>query len=787
MERRNKQVLIGCGIIVCLIVVAVLLFNSSITGNIILSDYLITKYAPPYDVFNNNMMVFNVSPEYVNASGDLLNIKTNVSLTGGYIYKKGYIFNWQTNSWEIFNFVQTPVGGSYWIKDFASADLIVNASKTLKNGENYIVAYACNKSASGAWQCGCQNSSQLSCARWMLQIFNVSNVTNVAVPIPCVNNNDCVSGNCTMGVCVASVGDLPGSPVVPPMIDSNTNGYIEIHSCEQLQNISNNLSANYELMNNIDCSATRTWNNGEGFEPIGSETSNFIGKFNGNGFNISELYINRTNLNVVGLFGVLFEAEVGNFSIINANIFGQNAGAVAGVMYQDASKNTYLYNIFVINSNIYCYGQNSACGGVTGGTSIAGAVVDSCSFIGGAVSGMEGTIGGIAGYYERSLIINSYFDGMVSGGPDSAVGGIVGASFGTYDVKAIISGSSARGDIIGYSSVGGLIGSVSADTIISDSDFIGNVIGEGSYVAGIVGWANQLVLSNSFFSGVVSGGNSVGGLLGMGDTIIINNSYSLGNVNGGNNVGGLVGGADSMGFNVSINNSYSLGNVNGGNNVGGLMGYSYVHTILSNSYSRGNITGIDAVGGLIGKALQANILRSYTRSIGGFIYSDRTGVLLPYPTGLISGSRYVGGLVGLSVPAAGKFVNVSNSYSLGYKILANSSFGGLIGNSSNNRTIVIRGYSANGLALHDYDRVNEGLFGGLFGPIYCNLSGLNSYFDGTISIRSLGGEFGYFGMNGCGAGKSSANMQIQSTYSGWDFQNTWLIDANTNNGYPYLR
>ncbi len=36
-------------------------------------------------------------------------------------------------------------------------------------------------------------------------------------------------------------------------------------------------------------------------------------------------------------------------------------------------------------------------------------------------------------------------------------------------------------------------------------------------------------------------------------------------------------------------------------------------------------------------------------------------------------------------------------------------------------------------------------------------------------------------------GKTTAEMQQQSTYEGWDFENVWAIAAGKNGGYPYLR
>jgi hypothetical protein len=60
----------------------------------------------------------------------------------------------------------------------------------------------------------------------------------------------------------------------------------------ELQNMSDDLSGDYILDNNIDASITSTWNAGAGFEPIGQPTQ-FTGTFNGYNNSINNLFINR--------------------------------------------------------------------------------------------------------------------------------------------------------------------------------------------------------------------------------------------------------------------------------------------------------------------------------------------------------------------------------------------------------------------------------------------------------------------------------------------------------------
>jgi len=48
---------------------------------------------------------------------------------------------------------------------------------------------------------------------------------------------------------------------------------VGISSCEELQNIEDDLGSDYVLENDIDCSETVNWNGGSGFDPIGSSNN----------------------------------------------------------------------------------------------------------------------------------------------------------------------------------------------------------------------------------------------------------------------------------------------------------------------------------------------------------------------------------------------------------------------------------------------------------------------------------------------------------------------------------
>ena len=122
-----------------------------------------------------------------------------------------------------------------------------------------------------------------------------------------------------------------------------------ISDCAGLQNIQNDVTGDYQITNNIDCSDSINWNSGEGFIPI----ANFSGQLNGNGFIVDRLFINRPSTDSQGLFsynaghsqdlGVIVQ----NLGLENVNITcGYYCGSFAGW------NEGYLINSYAIGSII---------------------------------------------------------------------------------------------------------------------------------------------------------------------------------------------------------------------------------------------------------------------------------------------------------------------------------------------------------------------------------------------------------------------------------------------------
>jgi hypothetical protein len=225
-----------------------------------------------------------------------------------------------------------------------------------------------------------------------------------------------------------------------------------INDCQELQDMNLNLDGNYQLNNDIDCSLTRTWNNGLGFSPVGTcdyecnqnglTTANFKGSLNGNGHKITNLYINRPSEYYIGLFGYVTDTNIENVGLEDVNITG---GIVVGALAGTVRTNCVIEN----------------------------------SFSKGIVTSADSTVGGLIGMLDRATVQKSYSTATVRG--VSIVGGFVGS----IDAFVTINNCYATGAASGTTQVGGFSGRTTFSEI-----------------------------NNSYSSGLVTGDDSLGGFSG---------------------------------------------------------------------------------------------------------------------------------------------------------------------------------------------------------------------------------------------------------------------------------
>lgn len=142
--------------------------------------------------------------------------------------------------------------------------------------------------------------------------------------------------------------------------------------------------------------------NGSNWTPIGTIYPTFNGNFDGNGYTIANLKINKPNKNNQGLFSIS-GGKIINLNLENVNIIGKNyVGGIAG------SRSTNIDNCRVSGS----IKGNSYVGGIIG--EIAGAgEVKNCT-VQATIDGVS-TTGGIIGNIcdPRNKLSNSYFNGYL--------------------------------------------------------------------------------------------------------------------------------------------------------------------------------------------------------------------------------------------------------------------------------------------------------------------------------------------------------------------------------------
>ena len=394
--------------------------------------------------------------------------------------------------------------------------------------------------------------------------------------------------------------------------DANDNGLIEVSSLEQLHAMRYDLDGDgipsgtdpeqaayrtafgvsgasivvsctggcegYELMNNLDfdnvsgspsiwsedCTdgacQTATAVDGDnadkvGWKPIGGS---FTATFDGNNYAISNLYIDRSSTDNVGLFRTLGTGgNVRNLGIEGGSLSGNGRiGALVGAnnggtitnshatVHVTASQNDVGGLVGVNNGGTIT--NSYAMGNVTGSGVTVGGLVGwneggtiRASYATGTVTGTGDNVGGLTGSNEGGELRASYATGTVTGSSDH-VGGLAGVSKKKDATNATIRACYATGAASGSVLVGGLVGRNSDDCTIGACYATGNATGTGNTVGGLAG-RNQGTISACYATGAASGSANVAGLVGYNSSTIIA-CYATGNATGtGSDVGGLVG------------------------------------------------------------------------------------------------------------------------------------------------------------------------------------------------------------------------------------------------------
>ncbi len=583
--------------------------------------------------------------------------------------------------------------------------------------------------------------------------------------------------------------------VAPSAGDGTKENPYQIATLENLYWISSdtaNWKYNYIQTADINAAQTSNWFGGEGWLPIGNKAPIFQGNYNGNGHLIDSLFINRPSDSFVGLFGWATKSII-NLGVTHANITGgERVGVIAG--WGGVLENCYSSGVvngtgsyaggfagFISGGRIVnCFSSadvngNYAAGGLVG-------VNDNCfilnSYSLGKIDGK--TSGGLAGYNGNSLIINSYFAGKVTG--TEAAGGLIGA--GTYtivDSSIYIFNSFWDTDSTGVLTTKGGMGKTSAELknplLFTESPWDSTVwfmdagfnngypylwwqnpggtpLPEGNIIPPAAGDGTKgnpyriATLKNLYWlslNPLLWGGNHY--FLQVAD-INASKTRELGNGEGWVPLGTVRTGF----FGNYYGNSHIIDSIyinRPSVSYQGLFGYTIIRgTIDSLGIINADITGHSTVGAICAYS-NCNISNCYSTGriqgtgdkIGGLLGVDYYGVIKNcYSTADVTGENYVGGLI---ATCDGTSNSINQCYSIG-AVTGKNNVGGLVGKDN----------------AYPQSAVNS------------------SFWDSLTSGQSTSSG---------GVGKSTSEMKSTQTFSGAGWTPAlWYMDADYNNGYPYL-
>lgn len=328
-----------------------------------------------------------------------------------------------------------------------------------------------------------------------------------------------------------------------------------IHDVTELQNMNLDLAGDYELANDIDASATATWNattnrgawaqpivyavndyvtyGGSyyvcktahtsslpfagakwrpfyssvpnaylGFLPIGDDSNEFTGNLDGKGFQITGLFINRYSSDT-GLFGFTEGSIIQNVSLVNVNITGRlDVGALIGSIYGEPTPCT----ITNCSASGTVNGNNRWVGGLIG-YSYSATITDchsSCTVV-----GADDEVGGFIGQFDgegTGTITRCYSTGNVT--CDQYSGAFAGEL-----MDCVISECYATGSITGGARLGGFVGDIDGSGTYRNCYSKGAVTASTPIIAsagGFVRYNDGGTIENCYSTGAVSA-LSVGG------------------------------------------------------------------------------------------------------------------------------------------------------------------------------------------------------------------------------------------------------------------------------------
>jgi hypothetical protein len=311
--------------------------------------------------------------------------------------------------------------------------------------------------------------------------------------------------------------------VAPQAVGSPDLTPTDIWTLNQLHTtVRSNPSGNFRLRAHIDMAPAAGWNGGLGWEPI----SSFQGTFDGNGFQIRNLTINRPQQWAVGLFGRVDQAIIRDVGLTDVNIRANGwVGGLAGMIHRSQVVSSYVEGTVTADVNQFGAGFNV---GIFAGEISSSDVGRSYSR--GTVTGAATSLGGFAGIInhgttgDRSVIHECYSRTDVAPNftlSDVRAGGFAGKLVSSTATNLYAMGNSSN-VVRGRNYVGGLFGEVAGENVIFNFCYSRNTVRDWS-VSSKAGAYGVLTGSTShigslFWDRTVDAGASAAGVGQVGHT-----------------------------------------------------------------------------------------------------------------------------------------------------------------------------------------------------------------------------------------------------------------------------
>jgi hypothetical protein len=564
-----------------------------------------------------------------------------------------------------------------------------------------------------------------------------------------------------------------------------------------------------------------------GWLPIGRGSVQFTGSYDGGGYTIQNLFMNRTSHEFNGLFGYIVGAKVQRVHLRDATINGGHyAGVLSGVAHASSVVSqcsatgsvSGTYNVggligFSNNSlisNSYAHVDALGWDRVGGFIGTSGwqdqyTYINFCYSTGTVVSNSSGSIGGFSGWGGYYYHQECYWDTQSSGLNTSAAGTgktsaemMQQASYPMWNFAHLwsIDEGNAYPEIQampGFSLPAAIslidlngIGSEADPYQISNADELNLMrldLAAHYILVGDIDLSSSVIWN--FGTGWLPVGATEAPFTGSLDGAFhVINGLTINRINADNQgLFGFVNGAQIK--NLDLRSAF----ISGKDNCGGIAGYSQISAIdnidvqvsLSGFYAGGAIAGVQRAGSVERCFADANIL-NYNQYTGGIVGINLAlDGLVPRvekcgSIGALKGTANVGGIVGYA--SSGTIADCFSHCS----IFSNDQVGGIVGTlgSTTGSAFIQSSYSTCPISFGSSAFRYGGIVGWMMGGDITNC-----YWNTESSGMSGAGHY-----SGC-TGLNTSQM----TYPGalehftlWDFDATWQQDGSSqqNAGYPYL-